>query len=401
MKKTIKIFIASAVLFIFNICTVSGYYAINLPDSYYVETGGDLKLSTAFSINAVKDEDAAPSFSEQTLPKSQTASLRLFGVIPVKSVEIRTVETPMLVPSGEPFGIKLLMEGVMIINTGTIKTDSGLKCPAEECGLEKGDIILYADGKAISSNSQIQEIISNSKGEPVEIIYLHEDERKAAKLTPVFSDSDNEYKAGIWVRDSTAGIGTVTYRDPATDRFGGLGHPVCDSDTGEIIPISTGETANVTINKVVKGAKGDPGELHGNFSSGLSSGVIYCNNKYGVFGEMFTKTDESKAIPMGLKQDIEEGKAVIRTTIDETGPHDYEIEIESIDYTSSSTKNMIIRVTDKELLEKAGGIVQGMSGSPIIQNGKLIGAVTHVLVNDPKRGYGIFCESMYDSRPAN
>ena len=400
MKKTLKIFITSAALFILNICTISGYYAINLPDSYYVESGGTLELSTAFSINAVPD-NAVPSFSTQTIPASKTASLRLFGIIPVKNVEIRTVETPMLVPGGEPFGIKLLMDGVMIVGTGTVKTEMGEKCPAEECGLKKGDIILSANGKDITQNSEIQEIVSKSKGKPITIDYIHDNQQMQTELTPVFSDSDGIYKAGIWVRDSTAGIGTVTYSEPATNRFGGLGHPVCDSDTGEIIPVSSGETADVTINKIIKGKSGSPGELHGNFSSKLSSGIIYCNNKYGVFGELFAPVNSSEAIPMGLKQEIKEGHAKIRTTIDETGPHEYDIEIESIDYSSTGTKNMIIRVTDNELLSRTGGIVQGMSGSPIIQNGKLIGAVTHVLINDPEKGYGIFCENMYDSGMSN
>ncbi len=396
MKKTLKIFIASAVFFIFNICTISGYYAINLPDSYYVESGARLELTTAFSINAVPDS-AVQSFSAQTIPVSRTASLRLFGIIPVKDVEIKTVETPMLIPGGEPFGIKLLMEGVMVVGTGTVKTDSGMKCPAEECGLQKGDVILTANGRQVMSNSEIQEIISKSNGKAINIVYIQNNQQKETILTPVMSASDSKYKAGIWVRDSMAGIGTLTYCDPATNRFGGLGHPVCDSDTGEIIPVSSGETANVTINKIVKGAKGSPGELHGNFSSKLSSGIIYSNNKYGVFGELFAPVKSEEAIPMGLKQEIQEGPAQIRTTIDETGPHNYDIEIESIDYKNTGTKNMIIKVTDSDLLSKTGGIVQGMSGSPIIQNGKLIGAVTHVLVNDPQKGYGIFCENMYDS----
>ncbi len=400
MKKTLKILIATAAVFILNICTISGYYAINLSDSYYVESGENLKLSTTFSINAVPDS-AIPSFSAQTIPESKTASLRLFGIIPVKNVELKTVETPMLIPGGEPFGIKLLMDGVMIVGTGTVKTEQGIKCPAEESGLKKGDIILSANGKSVMENSEIQEIVSKSKGKPINIKYIHNNEQKETSLKPALSDSDGAYKAGIWVRDSMAGIGTITYRDPATNRFGGLGHPVCDCDTGEIIPVSSGETAEVTINKVVKGSKGLPGELHGTFSPKLSSGIIYKNNKYGIFGELFAPAADNEAIPMGLKQEIKEGPAQIRATIDENGPQNYDIEIESVDYNNTGTKNMVIRVTDRRLLERTGGIVQGMSGSPIIQNGKLIGAVTHVLVNDPEKGYGIFCENMYDSGMSN
>ncbi len=396
MKKSIKIFLTAISLFTLNICTVSGYYAINLPDSYYVTEGQKLELVTTFSIDAVSDNNSA-SVSANSNAKTNKTSLRLFGIFPVKNVEVKTLEQTMLIPGGQPFGIKLLMEGVMIVDTGDVKTKQGTKCPATECGLKKGDIILSVNGEEVDSNQELSEIVSTSDGQPVEILYSRNNKEYNTSLIPVMSASDSKYKAGLWVRDSTAGIGTVTFCEPYTNRFGGLGHPVCDSDTGEIIPISSGETTDVCINKVVKGEAGAPGELHGCFSSEMSSGVIYNNNEYGVFGEMFCVSEKEKAIPMGLKQEVETGKAVILSTIDETGPEEYEIEIESIDYNNEETKNMTIRVTDKELLEKTGGIVQGMSGSPIIQNGKLIGAVTHVLVNDPEKGFAIFCENMYET----
>lgn len=396
MKKTIKIFLTAACVFIFNICSISGYYAVNLPDSYYVSQGEDLELRTMFSIDAALMPDAV-SASKNTVSESQNTSLKLFGIFPVKNVNVKSLQQPMLIPGGEPFGIKLLMEGVMIVGTGEVKTEKGRISPAEECGLKKGDIILSANGQEVSENKEISEIVSESKGEPVEIVYTHNESRKKTFLKPVLCSSDGVYKAGMWVRDSTAGIGTVTFYEPSTNRFGGLGHPVCDSDTGEIIPISSGETADVNINKVIKGKEGDPGELHGYFSSEMSSGIIYNNNEYGVFGEMFSLSSNSEAIPMGMKQQVKKGKAYIRTTIDETGPKEYEVEITDINLNSDNAKNMTIRVTDPELIEKTGGIVQGMSGSPIIQDGKLIGAVTHVLVNDPQKGYGIFCENMYES----
>lgn len=395
MKKSIKIFLTALSLFTINICGISGYYAVNLPDSYLVSENDNLELSTVFSINAVtKDNLTAVSRNAADVRK---ASLKLFGVFPVKNVDIKTVDTVMLVPGGEPFGIKLLMEGVMVVDTGDVATVSGTFSPAKECGLKKGDIILSADGVEVTSNAEISEILAESEGKSVEISYSRNDKIRKTQLTPVYSLADSEYKAGLWVRDSTAGIGTVTFYEPSTCRFGGLGHPVCDSDTGEIIPISSGETAEVSINKVVRGREGSPGELHGCFSSKLSNGIIYNNNEYGVFGEMFDIKSSAIPIPMGLKQDIKKGHAVILTTTDESGPEEYDIEIEEIRYNSDDTKNMTIRVTDKELLEKTGGIVQGMSGSPIIQNGKLVGAVTHVLVNEPDKGFGIFCENMYET----
>ncbi len=393
MKRPIKSITAAVIMFILNICAVSGYYSMNLPDSFYVESGGGLDLSTVFEIDAVKRESAVSAFSGTPYP-SQRADLRLFGMIPVKSVELCTIERPKLIPGGEPFGIKLLMQGVMIVDTGAVSTEKGMEDPAGECGLEKGDMILYANGFPISENAQLQKIISDSDGAAVDIIYVRDEKKKAALLKPVMSRKDGCFKAGIWVRDSTAGIGTMTFYEPETCRFGGLGHPVCDSDTGEMIPISSGETADVNINQVIKGTSGCPGELHGSFCSGLSSGLIRKNSSCGVFGEQFTLPD-TEPLPMALKQEVETGPAVIRTTVGKDGVKEYTIEIEDIDPSDSDGKNMVIRVTDQELIDKTGGIVQGMSGSPIIQNGMLVGAVTHVLVNDPEKGFGIFCENMY------
>lgn len=396
MKKIIKASAGLLTAVIVSLFSVTGYYAVKLPDSFYVQKGKNLELSTKLSIDT-KSDTALPSFASGKLLSAESTELRLFGLIPVKDVEIQTIETPMLIPGGEPFGIKLLMEGVMIVGMGEIKTDSGMICPAKDCGLEEGDIIISVNNENIESNAQIQKIVSESHGDFIEVVYTHDGKKNTAMLKPAESVIDKSYKAGIWVRDSMAGIGTVTYYEADTGRFGGLGHAVCDTDTGEMIPISSGEVSDVTITEVLKGASGVPGELHGEFTSILSSGAIYYNNKYGVYGEMFEAQDSSKAIPMGLKQEIEKGEAVIYTTIDKSGPKAYSISIEEIDYNNSGTKNMVIKVTDKELIEKTGGIVQGMSGSPIIQNGKIIGAVTHVFVNDPLMGYGIFCENMYES----
>ena len=393
MKDPIKIIAAAVMLVILNICTISGYYAVSLPDSYFVEKGGNFEISSAFPIN-VCDTDAVPSMANAD-DFGRTVSLRLFGIVPVKEVQVKPVDRIMLIPGGEPFGIKLLMEGVMIVGTGKVKTRSGMECPAEECGLEKGDIILSADGSLIGSNADIQRIVSDSEGKALDIVYIHGNTRRKTTLTPAVSENDNSYKAGLWVRDSTAGIGTVTFTEPSTNRFGGLGHPVCDNDTGETIPISGGEMTGVRITDVIKGESGVPGELHGNFCGGLSSGVIYKNNSCGVFGERFEPLPCAQAIPMALKQEVHEGEAVIRATTDSGSPKDYTVEIEEIDWDNEEYKNMLIHVTDEELLRKTGGIVQGMSGSPIIQDGKLAGAVTHVLVNDPERGFGIFCENMY------
>lgn len=382
-------------MFVINICAVAGYYSVSLPDSFYISKNNTLKLSTRFSIEA-QTNDTAAAFSGDISPAVETANLRLFGVIPVKNVELHKVETPILIPGGEPFGIKLLMDGVMVVGTGEVKTSDGMICPAAECGIKEGSVILSIDGKKPSSNNDIAEIVSGSEGKPLEVVYSNGGEETVSFLTPAYSLPECCYKAGIWVRDSTAGIGTVTFYEPETDRFGGLGHPVCDTDTGEIVPISSGEAAEVEITGIVKGRTGEPGELQGCFVSDKLSGVISSNNKYGIFGELFSGKPSTDGIPMALKQEVKTGKAYIITTIDKNGPQKFEIEIERLDCRSTGTKNMTIKVTDERLLEKTGGIVQGMSGSPIIQNERLVGAVTHVFISDPQKGYGIFAENMYE-----
>lgn len=396
MKKIFRPAFAVITTLIVNICAIAGYYSVSLPDSYYVRKDSPLKLSTHFSIEAEKD-GAVESFAGKISPAVETANLKLFGIIPLKSVELHTVETPVLVPGGNPFGIKLLMDGVMVVGMGEVKTINGMESPARDCGIEEGDVILSLGGKKLSSNNDIAEILSDSGGNPLEIVYTDGENETVSLITPAYSPGECTYKAGMWVRDSTAGIGTVTFYEPQTGRFGGLGHPVCDSDTGEIIPVSSGEAAEVEITGVVRGKSGEPGELKGRFSSEKLSGVITANNRYGVFGELFSGKPQTEAIPMALKQEVTTGRAEIYTTIDENGPQKYEIEIEKIDSKNTGTKNMTIKVTDSRLLEKTGGIVQGMSGSPIIQNGRLAGAVTHVFVSDPQRGYGIFAENMYES----
>ncbi|NLP26278.1 MAG: SpoIVB peptidase [Clostridiales bacterium] len=397
MKKLIKGFSFVATFTLFNIWTLMAYYSAMLPDSYYIASGDKLSLNTVIEIEAQVQEKAVQSVKSEALPLSQTATLKLFGVIPVKDVELLEVETPVLIPGGNPFGIKLLMEGVMVVGMGEIECSGGRICPATEAGIKQGDVITSIDGKKVNSNNELQEIISESDGNSVNVQINRDGRDITFELQPVFSEYSRTYQVGMWVRDSTAGIGTMTFHEPSSGSFGGLGHPICDIDTGGVIPISSGEIVNVQINNVKKGYEGIPGELQGSFISGDAIGILSKNNEYGVFGNLFTQSDTSKAMPMGLKQDVEVGEATILTTVEGTIPKEYNISIEKIDYRNNDTaKNMIIRITDEELLDKTGGIVQGMSGSPIIQNGKLVGAVTHVFVNDPAKGYGVFTENMYE-----
>lgn len=390
MLKKFRIFSALLSASMLGLCGISGYYAEKIPDSFYVEKGETLDIASYPSVS-VSFSGTAPA-ELLTYPSLQEASLKLFGVIPIKSVEICRTEAPVLTAGGTPFGIKLLMDGVMVVKLN--ETD----CPAKDCGIETGDIIRFIDNIPVSSNSDIQRIISGSGGKTLNVSASRSGKDYTTSLTPVWNSEKKCYIGGMWVRDSTAGIGTLTFIDKSTGMFAGLGHPICDSDTGEIVPVSSGKAVPVEITGAVKGRSGVPGELDGCFVSGDCIGELELNNRCGIFGHISQDTAElcqGRDYKMGFKQDIEKGKAEILCTTEGNIPKSYEIEIESIDYSGeNSTRNMIIKITDKRLIEKTGGIVQGMSGSPIIQNDKIIGAVTHVFISDSTRGYGIFAENM-------
>ncbi len=393
MKRSLSFIIAVTIALSVILFTAVLYYSSILPDRFYVNETTGIEFSE--NIPVISEEVKSASFNPAGNYVKDKATLKLFGILPVKEVEVIQSQTPMLVPGGTPFGIKIMIDGVMVIGVGEVNSQNGTKTPATDAGIETGDIIVSIAGQEVDSNEDIQEIISESDGNSVEVVVRREEKQLEFQLEPAYSESDNCYQAGMWVRDSSAGIGTITFYDASTGYFGGLGHPVCDTDTGEIIPISSGEVAEVNITGVKKSTEGHAGELQGIFTSSKSVGKLFMNNEYGIFGTLDKKI-ENTAIPMGLKQEIKTGEAVVLTTIDGNKPEKYKIMIEKIDYSNNNiNKNMVIRITDENLIEKTGGIVQGMSGSPIIQNGKLIGAITHVFVNDPQRGYAVFCENMY------
>ncbi len=398
MRKAIRKITFAIAFAVFILYSTLTYYSFNLPDSYYCDDDSDMKfsLNTILKITTQPAHDRTTPVDKLTHDTSQ-ARLMLMNIIPIKTVEVHKIDVPMLAPSGKPFGIKLIMDGVMVIKTGTVICDGKHFSPAVDAGIKKGDVIKAINDKPVYSNNDIENIISELSDKEITLSVTRDNKELQINITAVRSDDDGKYKLGLWVRDSSAGIGTVTYFDETNGTFGGLGHPVCDSDTGQILPLSSGEVMHVSISGVKKGVSGVPGELQGYFSDLMSCGLLMINNRYGVFGTISSDFSEYEAVPMALKQEIKTGSAYIYSTIDGTEPETYDIEIEEINYnTDNSSKNMVIRITDKDLLEKSGGIVQGMSGSPIIQNGKLVGAITHVFVNDPSRGYGIFCENMYE-----
>lgn len=372
------------------------FYCTVLPDNFFREE----KTPARFELGAFPGV-SVQSVNEETLAVSSAAggerkmTIMLYGFIPIKDVTVTEVKSPMLIPSGEAFGLKMLTDGVYVTDYGNVDGVVSVRSPARDGGVLIGDIIVSVNGQEVSSSNQLAEAVQLS-GERTELTIIRGEEELTIELTPEKSRNDGMYKLGIWTRDSCAGIGTLTYYDKSNQSYGGLGHSVCDSDTGLMLPLSSGETVPVCINEVIKGVNGCPGELCGTFMAASATGNIMMNTECGVFG--YSKRIPNKeSIPMAFKQEIEIGEATILTTVDGMTPQSYGIVIEKVNYNSdSAVKNMVIRITDKKLLSKTGGIVQGMSGSPIIQNGKIVGAVTHVFVNDISRGYAIFAENMYE-----
>lgn len=395
MKKVMKGLTASAAVLVLFLAASVGVASYFTPNSFQVTAGKQLNWNMdAISLETDHREVSANSVMQPE--RSYTARLMLYHVVPIKTVNVDVIDDTMLVPCGTPFGIKMFTNGVVIVGTADIQTADGNKNPANESGLHVGDVITAINGKKVTTNAEVGKIIANGNGQAVKLSVKREDQIFTVSLQPVKSETDSTYKAGLWVRDSTAGIGTLTFYNPSTKSYGGLGHGICDSDTNEIMPLLNGEIVPVTISGVTKGQKGTPGELKGYFSTDDAMGSLDLNVSQGVYGIM-NITPKGQAMEVSMKQDIKAGAAQIMTTIDGNGPQCFNVEIEKIDYRDEvQTKNMVLHITDPKLLDVTGGIVQGMSGSPILQNGKIIGAVTHVFVNDPTRGYGIFAENMLE-----
>lgn len=295
---------------------------------------------------------------------------------------------------GFPIGIKLYCDGVVVVDTQNVETSGAVLNPAQKAGILKGDIIKSIDGVKVTTNSEVSKIIEESNGRELKMQVLRNGEIKNVLFSSVYSTVSGQYKAGLWIRDSSAGIGTVTFYTQDGE-FASLGHAVCDVDTGERLPISSGETTDAKITGCYKGKSGAAGELCGMLES-KSTGKIMVNENMGIYG-VFDKVDTTNTLyPLCRKNEVKMGAAQIVTTVEEGKQEAFNIEIERIDYISEENKNLIIKVTDENLIAKTGGIIQGMSGSPIIQNGKLVGAVTHVFLNDPTGGYGIFAETMLE-----
>lgn len=332
--------------------------------------------------------------TEQQL-KNYEGEIKLLNIFPIKSITVSVIPEQKVVPCGTPFGIKIYADGVVIIGISDVPTDYGAVSPATICGLQKGDIITDVNNIKVKTNSELEKIIETSEGRDINIKAKRKNKEFTTILKPKISTDDEKYHAGIWVRDSCVGIGTLTFKNPINNSFAGLGHGICDTDTHEIMPLYTGNIVEASILDIKKGSAGSPGELKGCFLNLRSLGTIYSNSDMGIYGALEGPPTLGEPIKVATKQNVKKGPAKLLTTINGTEPTYYDINIDSVNYNKNiPTQNIRVSVRDERLLSETGGIVQGMSGSPIIQNGELVGAITHVLINNPKKGYAIFAETM-------
>ncbi len=372
---------------------VYGFYTV--PDEIYGISGENIRVNNLYTVT-YRQDGLSRDLNTAEKEGRYDVSVSLFNAIPIKNSSLTVSDRHYVVPSGEIFGLRLFTEGVLIIKTEIVDTNEGNVSPCDMAGLKKGDVILKIDGKDVISSNALSETLSRGDKTVFTVEYERNGKKHSTVLNTYYSVSQSKYKAGMWIRDSAAGIGTMSFFDPMTGSFAGLGHGVCDIDTGEMLPFSDGDIVSAKITGCYKGQKGKAGELCGVFTQ-ETIGILLSNNSKGVYGVLSKPGNRNSAIPIALKREVKEGKAEIISTVDESLPCRYEVEISNINFTSGENKNMVIKITDEKLIEKTGGIVQGMSGSPIIQDGKLVGAVTHVLVGDPTKGYGIFAETMIET----
>ncbi len=365
-----------------------------LPDTFYTaET--ELRIASMPWVTVQHKQKSVAQAGNANEDKSRNVTLSLFGAIPLKTVRTVNVETRSVQVCGTPFGVKMFSDGALVVAFSDQYTNLGTENPAKEAGLKLGDLIVSAGGHAVRSNEELTQAITDAAGNAIPVVYQRDGVQHTTMLTPMQDASTGAYRAGLWVRDSSAGIGTMTFLDPLNGTFAGLGHAISDTDTGADITLLSGEIVPVVITGCVSGTTGSPGELRGEFSA-AAAGTVLANDSTGVYGE-YLAAMTGQSCPVMQPQEIALGDAEIWTTISGSTPRAYSVRIEQVNMTSSDpNRNLLVKVSDPELLAATGGIVRGMSGSPIVQNGRLVGAVTHVLVSDPTRGYGIFATTMLE-----
>ena len=405
MKNNLKRLIKKLLLVFFLLIMYSYALVItNLPDELVVFEGETIFMKTLLGLNIKLNDETieTSSNSSQSLTKQagkSTLEVSLFDSINIKNVNVDVLPKTTVIPVGNIAGVKLYTNGVLVVGMSEIEGYDNKKYkPYENKGIKEGDTIVKIDEKLINSTEDLIETVNNSQGRDIKVQYIHQEETKECSISPV-KTSNSQYKLGLWVRDSAAGVGTVSFYEPTSKTFGALGHGITDIDTNELINIASGEFVTTRILNITKGESGNPGKIQGTVENQTNIGKIYKNSKFGIYGKVDNisslNIDMSKEMEVALREEIKTGKARILCSLDNQQPQEYEIEIEKINKENNyDNKSMQIKITDQKLLEKTGGIIQGMSGSPVIQNGKFVGAVTHVLVNDPTKGYAVFGDIM-------
>lgn len=390
MKKAIRIFD----VILFFICIVIFGVIIwgnaALPSGVVTYDGNSEPLAKVFTYTG---KSTSLAVDKQTATPRRE-NLKLFGIIPVKEVTVTEKAEQKVMVSGEVFGIKLYTDGVIVVGIQEVQTDSGKKSPSGSAGIEVGDIIVAIDGENVYTSDQVQSILGANNGGSFEVKIKRGERYRDYTVTPVYCEREGCYKAGMWVRDSTAGIGTITFYNKQSGIFAALGHQINDIDTKEIMPMLDGEAVKATVSKIEKSTRGTTGSLECDFTN-QTLGKLLRNTDCGIYGAYAEISECAKEYPVAAIQEVKKGKATLISTVEKGQPKKYEIEITHIGFNENNReKNMIVKVTDKDLIDKTGGIVQGMSGSPIIQNGKLVGALTHVIVGNPQKGYAVFAQTM-------
>ncbi|MDD5016473.1 MAG: SpoIVB peptidase [Eubacteriales bacterium] len=417
MKKIIKI---SGILFVILLCVVYFLPAMqsysNIPSEIYIQKGStktidlglpvkaDVEATNVISITGETLEDVtgmqSPLVIESVDSGDATIELSLFGVT-IKSVQVSVSDEMMVIPGGQSIGVTLYTRGALVVGITGVELESGeMVNPAREAGMLPGDVIMSINGTEIEDADHLSEIVDGVEGK-LDIVVDRNGRELSLEVQPVKDYSDGKMRLGIWVRDSTAGVGTLTFILPGERWFAGLGHAICDLDTGSVLTVREGEIYLSEIIQVNKGESGVPGEIKGFFSSSSGNmGIILKNTEYGIYGTLYDDIDLgvfSDPIPVANRDEVELGGASILATIDSEGVKEFDCEIiKASGQDTIGQKGLVIEITDEELLVVTGGIVQGMSGSPIIQNGKLVGAVTHVFVNNPAKGYGLYADWMLE-----
>ncbi len=380
----------------------------NVPDRITLTQGQRATLSLggltaqgdALTVTATQDETLAAAGAVDVVCESSGTTdmlLKLLG-IPVKRVQVEVNPQKRLIPGGMALGVAMRTRGVLVVGVSDVA--EGVS-PAKSAGLKAGDVITQVDGRPIATSEALSEAL-NSAENSVTLTYERRGTISQMTLTPYRDESTGTARLGAWVRDSTAGVGTLSFYDPDTGDYAALGHAITDGDTGEVLTVSEGQVLRAYIVAVQKGVKGAPGELKGSFLREAEVlGNIRKNSILGVYGKMEEPVANPlypQGLPIGTQGEVHVGDAVILSSVDGAGVKAYAIRITKVNHQDSpAPKSMVIRVVDEELLQKTGGIVQGMSGSPIIQDGKIVGAVTHVFVSDPQQGYGLYIDWMLDA----